>query len=226
MLFLFATEAELGYDPKVALDENDLQYTYEIPNSDGEGSRFYRTIKPISEYHSNNITGRMTCVWLTREVASATHSTPIGPECILKDVWLDASVKTEQELQNTIFNDIQKAFEPDAIGSTVENKRLKDIKQKHAGIVASGVYRKYFLEPLADYRGETSKEVSPWDARKQGYLVPGNLNLIPHSIHAARPCQIFSSPQSCPVKELNNVVTFQGDSTAFFTKRCAQLWVK
>ncbi|KJA29937.1 hypothetical protein HYPSUDRAFT_247131 [Hypholoma sublateritium FD-334 SS-4] len=63
-----------------------FRYTYEIPNSDGEGSRFYHTIKPISEYRSNNITGRMTRVWLTCEVASVTHSTPIGPECILKDV--------------------------------------------------------------------------------------------------------------------------------------------
>ena len=39
MSFLFATEAELGYDPKVILDENKLQYTYEIPKSDVDGSR-------------------------------------------------------------------------------------------------------------------------------------------------------------------------------------------
>lgn len=63
----------------------------------------------------------MTQVWLTCEVASATCPTPIGPECILKDVWLDTSARTERELQNAIFSDIQKAFEPDA-ESLLENQ--------------------------------------------------------------------------------------------------------
>ena len=167
MSFLFATEAELGYDPKVILDENQLQYTYEIPKSNGDDSRFYRTIKPISEYRSNNITGRMTRVWLTCEVASATSPTPIGPECILKDVWLDASAKTEWELQNAIFSDIQKAFKPNA-GNTLENWSMKNIKDELADIVASEAYKKYFLKPLADHRGEVSKDVSPSDTRKTG----------------------------------------------------------
>ena len=167
MSFLFATEAELGYDPKVILDENKLQYTYEIPKSDVDGSRFYRTIKPISEYCSDNITGRMTRVWLTCEVASAICPTPIGPECILKDVWLDTSAKTERELQNAIFSDVQKAFEPDA-ESVLENQHMKGIKKRHAGIVASEAYKKYFLNILVDYKGEMSKEVSPADTRKAG----------------------------------------------------------
>lgn len=183
MSFLFATEEELGYDPNVILDENQLQYTYEIPKPNGDDSRFYRTIKPVSEYRSNNITGRMTRVWLTCEVASATSTTPIGPECILKDVWLDASAKTEWELQKAIFSDIQEAFEPNARNS--ENTEMKDIKDGLADIVASEAYKKYFLKPLADHQGKVSKDVSPSDNRKTGLFGSRELK-IDSAQHARR----------------------------------------
>ncbi len=45
---------------------------------------------------------------------------------------------------------------------------MKDIKKRHAGIVASEAYKKYFLKILADYKGEMSKEVPPSDTRKVG----------------------------------------------------------
>ncbi len=80
MSFLFATDLELGYDSKVTLYQDGAteQYTYEIPEKDApNGRRFYRTIKPIAEYRTNNITGRMSRVWLVTEVNDPSDPNPI-----------------------------------------------------------------------------------------------------------------------------------------------------
>lgn len=108
MSFLFATEVELGYDSKVTLyrDGDIEQYTYEMPQQYVPGVlQFYRTIKPIAQYHTNNITGRMCRIWLVAAVNSPTDPNPIGDvkKRILKDVWLERTAKTELQLQTLNF---------------------------------------------------------------------------------------------------------------------------
>lgn len=170
MSFLFATEVELGYDSKVTLyrDGDIEQYTYEMPQQDVPGVlQFYRTIKPIAQYHTNNITGRMCRIWLVAAVNSPTDPNPIGDvkKCILKDVWLERTATTELQLQTLIFKDIEDAFseiednrkeDADARSLNAEDAQLvkdawevyadtKALKAKLAQLVKDKGYKKFFL---------------------------------------------------------------------------------
>ncbi|KAH9487304.1 hypothetical protein JR316_0001374 [Psilocybe cubensis] len=164
--FLFATDEELGYDPNVTLVEGKKrQYTFTIPSSDGKSAKFYRTVKVISEYRSNNISGRMARVWLVDRVDSEGNK--IGPQCVLKDVWLAVNALTEKEIQTAIFADIEKYCHPNkpdynlALDPPEDSPEasLNAIKMRNAELVKSGKYKQYFLDIESDYSGKPSKDV-------------------------------------------------------------------
>ncbi len=203
MSFLFATDLELGYDSKVTLYQDGAteQYTYEIPEKDApNGRRFYRTIKPIAEYRTNNITGRMSRVWLVTEVNDPSDPNPIGnvKKCILKDVWLESKAETELQLRAHIFKDIEDAFtenkdtrkeDVDARTPNTEDARLVDdpekldtdtmaLKAKLAQLVKDKDYEKFFLTPLCDFVGECSKATAPGARRTVGLFVNSEQMLV------------------------------------------------
>uniref|UniRef100_A0A8H7YBN7 Fungal-type protein kinase domain-containing protein n=1 Tax=Psilocybe cubensis TaxID=181762 RepID=A0A8H7YBN7_PSICU len=164
--FLFATDEELGYNPDVTLVEGKKrQYTFKIPSSDGKSAKFYRTVKVLSEYRSNNISGRMARVWLVDQVDSEGNK--IGPQCILKDVWLAVNALTEKEIQTAIFADIEKYCHPDKPDYNLASDPPEDspqaalnaIKMRNAELVKSGEYKQYFLEIESDHAGKPSKDV-------------------------------------------------------------------
>jgi len=166
MSFMFATKAEMGYDDMIERHDNG-RYTYQIP--DPEGSRFFRTIDTISEYRSNNITGRMARVWLVEEVASsAADATPLfaGHTCVLKDVWLEESASTEKEIQHNIFKDIENFWALPSLPP--ERSKLKPLKETHQQLVDSKRYKEYFLGIETDYTGDTTKEVANGSVRLKG----------------------------------------------------------
>ncbi|KAH9487297.1 hypothetical protein JR316_0001367 [Psilocybe cubensis] len=164
--FLFATHEELGYDPNVtAVKGKKRQYIFKIPSSDGKSAKFYRTVKVLAEYPSNNISGRMARVWLVDRVDSEGNK--IGAQCILKDVWLSVNALTEKEIQTTIFADIEKYCHPDkpdynlALDPPEDSPEasLNNIKMRNAELVKSGEYKQYFLEIESDHGGKPSKDV-------------------------------------------------------------------
>ncbi|KAH9487284.1 hypothetical protein JR316_0001354 [Psilocybe cubensis] len=164
--FLFATDEELGYNPDVTLVEGKKrQYTFKIPSSDGKSAKFYRTVKVLSEYPSNNISGRMARVWLVDRVDSEGNK--IGPPCVLKDVWLSVNTLTEKEIQTAIFADIEKYCHPDKPDYNLASDPPEDspqdalnaIKMRNAELVKSGEYKQYFLEIESDHAGKPSKAV-------------------------------------------------------------------
>ncbi|PPQ78291.1 hypothetical protein CVT25_011750 [Psilocybe cyanescens] len=146
MSILFATTAQLGYDPLVTL-EQDFKYTFNIPQGPGKPSRFFRTIKPIVEYRSNNITGRMTRIFHVYEVDSDPRR-----EFVLKDVWIDKDAETEGQIQGALFGDIEKFW-----GETrPSNDELGELRSMHADLVASKKYKDFFLTMETDHVGDPS----------------------------------------------------------------------
>ncbi|KAH9487289.1 hypothetical protein JR316_0001359 [Psilocybe cubensis] len=164
--FLFATDEELGYDPNVTpVEGKKRQYIFKIPSSDGISAKFYRTVKVLAEYPSNNISGHMARVWLVDRVDSEGNK--IGPQCVLKDVWLSVNALTEKEIQTAIFADIEKYCHPDkpdydlALDPPEDSPEasLNNIKMRNAELVRSGEYKQYFLEIESDHAGKPSKDV-------------------------------------------------------------------
>ncbi|KAH9476734.1 hypothetical protein JR316_0010649 [Psilocybe cubensis] len=134
--FLFATEEELGYDSMFTGQRQVF--------------RFFRTVEGLSLYHSNGITGRMTRVYKVVEVRESGEA--FGDPLVLKDVWLDSSAKTEKEIQNAIFTDIEQFWD-----SPDEPLELKSFKEAHRKIVGNGSYKQYFLQIVLDYSGQKTK---------------------------------------------------------------------
>jgi len=169
MSFMFATKAEMGYDEMIERHDNG-RYTYQIP--DPKGSRFFRTIDTILEHRSNNITGRMTRIWLVEEVTSSaadTTPTAAGCTCVLKDVWLNESASTEREIQDNIFKDIESFF---ALSSLPADKtELAELKGARQQLVDSKRYKEYFLKIETDYMGDKTKQVADGGIRLNG--LPG-----------------------------------------------------
>ncbi|PPQ83150.1 hypothetical protein CVT25_005393 [Psilocybe cyanescens] len=154
MSILFASEVELGYDPNVTKGE-DSRYTFKIPQEDGP-DRFFRTIKPIAEYRSNNITGRMTRIFKVTEVNTSRPK----KKYVLKDVWIEADAQTEGQIQKTLFENIEEFWRK----TTPDDKKdLEYLKAKHAKLVDKKKYKDFFLAIETDWEGQISKEV-PSDA--------------------------------------------------------------
>ncbi|KAH9487296.1 hypothetical protein JR316_0001366 [Psilocybe cubensis] len=203
--FLFATDEELGYDTNVtAVEGKKRQYIFKIPSSDGKSAKFYRTLKVLSEYPSNNISGRMARVWLVDRVDSDGNK--IGPPCVLKDVWLSINALTEKEIQTAIFADIEKYCHPDkpdynlALDPPTRSPQaaLNAIKMRNAELVESGEYKQYFLDIESDYSGKPSKDVLEGCTPDMGLF---------HSAHANR------------IASLNNISIPSVGSTGFSKTR-------
>jgi hypothetical protein len=84
LMSLFATEEELGYDPMVIQEPTG---TYLFRPQYGEADRFFRTEQSLSEYRSNNVTGRMARVWHVAE-----YSSPPSPPLSLSAALLTPSL--------------------------------------------------------------------------------------------------------------------------------------
>ncbi|KAH9485692.1 hypothetical protein JR316_0002602 [Psilocybe cubensis] len=150
--FLFAKEAELGYDPTI-VREPDGHYTFKFPDPKRENhSLLYRTINTLSEYRSNNITGRMARVYTVTRLDD--QGAPYGNHLVLKDVWLDTSACTEEKIQESIFDDIE-TFWKNEKAPSVEMKKLKE-KFKH--LIENQEYKQYFLQIVLSFSGETTQE--------------------------------------------------------------------
>ncbi|TRM63105.1 hypothetical protein BD626DRAFT_495507 [Schizophyllum amplum] len=157
--FMFATPAELGFDETVELISvgGEWHYGYKV------GDRFYRSTRSIFEHNGTRITGRGTRVWEVVRVKDFKDPTPLDDKrSALKDVWLDEGARTEREIQEALFRDLDlvaqrindsdpatihvlDGFEPET--RTALRKCVADRK----------LYSKYFLTINHDWTGPTSK---------------------------------------------------------------------
>ncbi|KAF9540044.1 hypothetical protein CPC08DRAFT_717357, partial [Agrocybe pediades] len=133
--------------------------------------RFFRTVEIVSDYRSNSVTGRMSRVWLVEEVVSQKENaarTKGEERYILKDVWLEASAPTEQEIQKAIFKDIEAFAKPN---SEKDKEWMQRFRKRHEGLFKEDKqYQKYFLTIELDYKGEHTKPMPTTFYRHHGLL--------------------------------------------------------
>ncbi|KAJ8483038.1 hypothetical protein ONZ45_g14744 [Pleurotus djamor] len=150
MSFQFASEEELGFDPLVER-QADGTYIFEIRQGKGPPRRF-RTVRVLSEYRSNNITGRMSRIWLVREINGDNLDT--GKEYVLKDVWLEATAATERAIQTSIFSDFMAFIEgPRSEEQEKVYKQFQDVDQHTISIddlAKDDKFKDYFMTIIAD----------------------------------------------------------------------------
>ncbi|KAH9485685.1 hypothetical protein JR316_0002595 [Psilocybe cubensis] len=161
--FSFATEEQLGYDPMITR-EQDGRYTFKLPDPTSSGFQNFRTIKTLSEYRTNNITGRMTRVYTVNKLDG--EGKVVGGPLVLKDVWLDKSAKTEGEIQKEIFKDIEEFW-----ARPTDIQEMKKIQDTHKHLVNSGEYKKYFLEIVLDHVGTVTTERPRASTLRRGLLL-------------------------------------------------------
>ena len=163
----------MGYDENVTRHSPGI-YTFTIPSN---RPRHFQTVRTLSGYRSNNVTGRMPRVWLVKEVNSEAKQElgELDEEefLVLKDVWLQETALTEKEIQNTIFRDIEAFWDVDDAMMPDKEIGLEDIKAQHKELVTSGEYKKYFLGIDEDWVGQTTKPCFDPKARKIGLFTEG-----------------------------------------------------
>ncbi|KAJ8507002.1 hypothetical protein ONZ45_g10579 [Pleurotus djamor] len=150
MSFQFASEKELGFDPLVER-QADGTYIFEIRQGKGPPRRF-RTVGVLSEYRSNNITGRMSRIWLVREINADNLYT--GKEYVLKDVWLEATAATERAIQTSIFTDFKnfvkgpRSAEQEAVYQAFQH--TSKYKLSIDDLAKDDKFKDYFMTIIAD----------------------------------------------------------------------------
>ncbi|PPQ70828.1 hypothetical protein CVT25_012520 [Psilocybe cyanescens] len=162
---LFATDEELGYDPLITLDD-DSEYVFDMSKKGGS-VRLFRTVEPIAIYRSNNITGRMTRIFKVTEANSNPPKT-----FVLKDVWIEETAQTESQIQQAIFDGIERFW---TITIPEDKKGLESLKSKHAKLVDRKDYKNFFLSIETDLLGSVSKKNLPLViGPREAYFIPSN----------------------------------------------------
>ncbi|KAF8875853.1 hypothetical protein BD779DRAFT_203594 [Infundibulicybe gibba] len=162
--FMFSSDEEMGYDPRVTRSMDGSNYIYRFEEED----RYFQTRRLIVEHRSLCITGRMTRVWEAIELdREQTHK--IGGPVVLKDVWLDEAARTEKQIQDEIFGDIH-SFPVSKLDSLED---LSDEMRTHLKeILANDKYKEYFLDIVCEYQGETTKPLAPSASPEHGLFDP------------------------------------------------------
>ncbi|RXW11591.1 hypothetical protein EST38_g14264, partial [Candolleomyces aberdarensis] len=172
---MFATDEELGLDPRVQIhlpqtrstDEAPKKYIYEFQDGDNR-SRFFSTTSCINDFRTIYITGRKTRVFGVIEVENqgTTWREKKGAEpMVLKDVWLDADARTEMEIQRHLFEDIQAFSEkPDwerdpRLKEICTSSPLKEVAETFKEVLKNQNYKDLFLLITAESVGPPSKDV-------------------------------------------------------------------
>ncbi|KAJ3575710.1 hypothetical protein NP233_g915 [Leucocoprinus birnbaumii] len=153
---LFATQAEMGFDPtvwRVVEANGTIRYVYQV-----QGRFFLTQGDAIFCPRVLCISGRRTRVWRVIEIewnADNASWKPIneGAEYALKDVWLDEGSDTEGDILDKIFRRLDNfTFPPDCeIPDSVAPILQKALVDKR--------YRQYFMEIKYHQRGEFTRRV-------------------------------------------------------------------
>ncbi|KAF5348485.1 hypothetical protein D9756_009669 [Leucocoprinus leucothites] len=176
MSFIFAKEDEMGFDPSVRriIHEDEIRYIYTI-TPDSAPSRYFRTIAPIFNPRVGCIIGRKTRVWQAEEVNESSDAAIVldngGKKVALKDVWLDEGSRTEKEIQNLIFRQLQE------IASARWDWPVGSLGEYTAAALRDFPSNLPFMRIECDGRGRKCKE--PHDKAKPDAIILQPLPITP-----------------------------------------------
>ncbi|KAA1476308.1 hypothetical protein DENSPDRAFT_784822 [Dentipellis sp. KUC8613] len=184
--FVFARMDEIGYDPSIQrrLDIDNKQrklcLVFEVQDEQKNRNRYFKTLHSVAEHLSLRVTGRLTRVFKVIEVGGFDDLAPVrgAKNRILKYVWLDAEAKTEREIQESIFKDLdqfakkledrckRKDDERDQHDKESELPEFHEVTEEDKKMLCAILskpenYKRYFLTIDCDQQGFESKPVSP-----------------------------------------------------------------
>ncbi|TFK28327.1 hypothetical protein FA15DRAFT_716748 [Coprinopsis marcescibilis] len=182
----FATDEELGFDPKVVRLKGN-SFLYHFPQEDGSDT-YFKTLEALAEPRTLRLSSRATRIWKVVQVESPRNLKPLGQEMVLKDVWLKDDADTEKQIQNNLFEDIE-AFA--RLPNRGDHPCLTYCRQQDKLALNHWLdnenYKSLFLSVSHEYIGPFSKEKVPEAWQQQG------LFKIPKGRHGTDPCTTVSS---------------------------------
>ncbi|KAG8891930.1 hypothetical protein FRB99_003235, partial [Tulasnella sp. 403] len=157
LAFIFATPTELGYDDgikRIQDQDGEIRYVYRI---DG---RFFKTLRCVAKPIDLRMSGRITRVWEAEEVESFESPLAVGnPKVIVRDVWLVESDKTEKQIQDEVFRNLdclcknESSARLDASFSGEDDKHREELTE----YIKNGKYKNYFLSTIVDEKGKPTR---------------------------------------------------------------------
>lgn len=120
---------ELGFDPTVkrVYVDGKAQYEYTI------NGRVYQTIEVLSNFRAAALVSRATRVW--KATCAEDHGADVGTVYAVKDVWIGMDAKTERQIQDDIFAQINKVNQVKGLSGEQEDYKKYFMKIKDCEIV-------------------------------------------------------------------------------------------
>ncbi|KAA1476316.1 hypothetical protein DENSPDRAFT_843230, partial [Dentipellis sp. KUC8613] len=162
--FIFARADELGFDASVQrrFDQTDTKRDYCLVFRVQD--RYFKTLCAISEHlDPRRVTGRSTRVFEVIEVGSFDNLTPIAGATnkILKDVWLDEGARTEKQIQDDLFEDLDAFAKKLKEEGTSGLPHFTGVSQEDEDMLCTALrdmkYKSYFLTIDCDQQGVRSR---------------------------------------------------------------------
>ncbi|TRM63082.1 hypothetical protein BD626DRAFT_32776 [Schizophyllum amplum] len=193
--FMFASRHDLGFDETVHVVKYQGRscYGFEV------GDRLYRSTCCLFQHNGACLTGRGTRVWEVVRVEDFQSLKQIEEKrCALKDVWLDEDARTEKQILDALFADI------DAVAKRIEASDPETLRVLHGFDTKTRdelrrcvgdrrLYSWYFLTIDHDWKGPTSK-------RRAASAIP-----TPDTLDAP-PSRVVADPRTFPPKYQYRVV--------------------
>ncbi|RXW17736.1 hypothetical protein EST38_g8109 [Candolleomyces aberdarensis] len=169
---MFAEPLSVGIDPSInrvsGSSEGLVSYVYALDDKDSGGSRqrYFRTLDVLYSPPQTLITGRATRVWEAQEVRAFDDPTPVeaAPSTvIMREVWTDASAKTESEIQFDIFADLNSFGQ--RLSNGVDPEQFldfePDLKTHIKDLFVDEKYKEYFLTVIGECKGPVNRPPVP-----------------------------------------------------------------
>ncbi|KAJ2936427.1 hypothetical protein H1R20_g667, partial [Candolleomyces eurysporus] len=169
---MFAEPLSIGFDPSInrvsGSSEGPVSYIYALDDKDTGVSRqrYFQTLDILYSPPQTLITGRATRVWEAQEVRAFDDPTPVeaAPSTvIMREVWTDASAKTENEIQSDIFADLNGFAQ--RLSNGVEPEQFldfePDLKTHIKELFVDEKYKEYFLTVIGECKGPVSRPPVP-----------------------------------------------------------------
>ncbi|EAU89727.1 other/FunK1 protein kinase [Coprinopsis cinerea okayama7 len=207
-----ATDQQLGFDPYVTLVE-DHRFVYELPPNEYRcKSLFYQTIESIINPRALRLRGRSTRVWKVEQVQSKKDHTRVAGtgEMILKDVSLSSDTATEFDIQNMMFNDMDKfASDPNWRKRDILKDCTPEQLEELAGVLEGRRFRELFSCVKEHHIGSSGLLVIPYSWRVPSvFMRPEKLSQPCNNVRtyaavdsSSKPDEVLLSGDSSQVKD-------------------------
>ncbi|KAF4615049.1 hypothetical protein D9613_002445 [Agrocybe pediades] len=176
---LTADRDKLGYDNRISM-LSDRNFLYKMPPAENQSSdRSFLLNEVVSEVRAVRVRSRTSRIFKVTEVDSNHKALKPEKEFILKDVWIDAEVPTEVQIQAEILSNIKdfserpEGWRSHPLLSSFDSAERK-LTDALAPLLENGAYEELFLRATAESIGKPCIAVhqQAWDSNEIYTLRP------------------------------------------------------